>query len=117
MNNFYIKFLCVLCMPPNLFASSSSCQFVVAASGDYSIHSGDPDRLVDWEKIEQVVSVHLLGSRTCLCAYRTKYGTLGRARICFHDWCVCDLALPFRGYSAIKFLPVRYVSIHQEQVS
>ena len=117
MNNFYIKILCGTCMPSNLFTSSSSCQFVVSASGDYSIHSGDPDRLVDWDKIEQVVSVHLLSSRTCL----QNCCTLGRARICFHDWrvcvCVCDLALPFRGYSVIKFLPVRYVSIHQEQVS
>ena len=32
-----------------------SCQFVVSASGDYSIHSGDPDRLVEWDRIQQVV--------------------------------------------------------------
>lgn len=33
-----------------------SCQFVVSATGDYSLCSGDADLLVDWDKIEQVVS-------------------------------------------------------------
>lgn len=32
-----------------------SCQFVVSASGDYDVHVQDPDKLVDWECIEQVV--------------------------------------------------------------
>ena len=34
-----------------------SCQFVVSASGDYSIHSGDPDKLVEWDRIQQVVRI------------------------------------------------------------
>lgn len=33
-----------------------SCQFVVKATGDYTVQSIDPDKLVDWELIEQVVS-------------------------------------------------------------
>ncbi len=33
-----------------------SCQFVVREDGDYSIHATDPDRLVDWDLIQQVVS-------------------------------------------------------------
>ena len=49
-------------MRPQLHCISSSCQFVVSASGDYSMHSGDPDRLVDWDRIEQVVSTYHLYS-------------------------------------------------------
>ena len=33
-----------------------SCQFVVKYSGDYSVHLADPDLLVEWDLIEQVVS-------------------------------------------------------------
>ena len=32
-----------------------SCQFVVPASGDYAVNMVDPDIIVDWELIEQVV--------------------------------------------------------------
>lgn len=34
----------------------SSCQFVVTASRDYSLHLTNPDILVDWKSIEQIVS-------------------------------------------------------------
>ena len=34
----------------------NSCQFVVKYSGDYSVHLADPDLLVEWDMIEQVVS-------------------------------------------------------------
>ena len=34
-----------------------SFQFVVSDSGDYTIHAMDPDVLVEWDLIEQVVSV------------------------------------------------------------
>ena len=33
-----------------------SCQFVVKETGDYSVNAVDPDILVDWDLIEQVVS-------------------------------------------------------------
>ena len=33
-----------------------SCQFVVRDGIDYSVHAADPDTLVDWDLIEQVVS-------------------------------------------------------------
>ena len=35
----------------------NSCQFVVKYSGDYSVHLADPDLLVEWDMIEQVVSL------------------------------------------------------------
>lgn len=34
-----------------------SCQFVVTASRNYSLHLSNPDILVDWKSIEQIVSV------------------------------------------------------------
>lgn len=34
-----------------------SYQFVVKDDGDYSIHSVDPDVLVDWDAIELIVCV------------------------------------------------------------
>ena len=39
-----------------LFVPSFSCQFVVKGTGDYSVHLHDPDTLVEWDCIEQVVS-------------------------------------------------------------
>lgn len=33
----------------------NSCQFVVKYSGDYSVQLADPDLLVEWDMIEQVV--------------------------------------------------------------
>ena len=34
-----------------------SCQFVVKADGDYTVYLADPDLLVPWESIEQIVSI------------------------------------------------------------
>jgi len=39
------------------FLDLISFQFVVSDSGDYTIHAVDPDVLVEWDFIEQVVSL------------------------------------------------------------
>lgn len=44
-----------------IFLFVSSCQFVVKDTGDYAVHLMDPDVLVDWDKVEQVVSDIYLG--------------------------------------------------------
>jgi len=63
-------------MRPQLPCISSSCQFVVSASGDYSMHSGDPDRLVDWDRIEQVrLFCHQIPSCP-ICLYPPRAGKL-----------------------------------------
>ena len=41
------------------FLDPISFQFVVSDSGDYTIHAMDPDVLVEWDFIEQVVSFFL----------------------------------------------------------
>lgn len=33
-----------------------SCQFVVSANGNYTVCLNDPDVLVDWNLVEQIVS-------------------------------------------------------------
>ena len=33
-----------------------SCQFVVKEDGDYTIHNLDPDKLVEWDSVELIVS-------------------------------------------------------------
>lgn len=39
-----------------LYFSLSSCQFVVSEDQDYTVHFADPDTLVNWDFVEQVVS-------------------------------------------------------------
>ena len=38
-----------------MFPVNFSCQFVVRSRGDYSVHLVDPDVIVDWNEIEQLV--------------------------------------------------------------
>ena len=72
----------------------NSCQFVVKYSGDYSVHLADPDLLVEWDMIEQVVS--------------------------FID-ALCVLCLNFyftnRGFFVTRFHHVQFVCIPQLSVS
>ena len=69
---------------------------MVSASGDYNIHYEDPDKLVDWECIQQVVS-------QCLPHVMKSHVTL---------WSSC-----FRDYSVMKYHPAQYVSSLLEQVN
>lgn len=67
---------------------------MVSASGDYAVHFGDPDKLVEWECIEQVVS-----------ASRVFCEGVGTIVVFYSD------------YFVTRFHPVRFVSILPEQVS
>lgn len=40
----------------SVFPAVSSCQFVVSEDQDYAAHFADPDTLVNWDFVEQVVS-------------------------------------------------------------
>lgn len=42
-----------------IFYCFCSCQFVVTANSNYSLHLIDPDVLVDWKLVEQIVSYKL----------------------------------------------------------
>jgi len=64
----------------------ANCQFIVKSSGDYSIHTADPDTLVDWSQIEQV---HLKTSGTDLtsCPICLFPPTAAKISRCGHVFC------------------------------
>ena len=53
---FGLYFCCLKSYYTCFFLGLVSFQFVVSDSGDYTIHAMDPDVLVEWDFIEQVVS-------------------------------------------------------------
>ncbi|EZA53151.1 hypothetical protein DMN91_005389 [Ooceraea biroi] len=62
----------------------SSCQFVVSACGDYSLHLSDPDTLVDWKLIEQV---KFYSSEELFCPICLHAPAAGRITRCGHIYC------------------------------
>ncbi|XP_011632551.1 RING finger protein 10 [Pogonomyrmex barbatus] len=62
----------------------ASCQFVVTASRDYSLHLTNPDILVDWKLIEQVI-LHNSENLSCpICLHPPVAGKMTR---CGHVYC------------------------------
>ena len=63
----------------------ANCQFVVKSSGDYSVHLADPDTLVNWDLVEQVVLKTTASVPSCpICLYPPKAAKLTR---CGHVFC------------------------------
>lgn len=60
-----------------IFYFFDSCQFVVIEGGDYSLYWTNPDVLVDWNLVEQIVScynsliINLLITRDLATYYHT----------------------------------------------
>lgn len=67
---------------------------MVRADEDYSVYMGDPDILVDWKFIEQIVRY--------LSAVDLKYGRINNSRIC----CVF-----FSVFLHLNLLTVQYVYV------
>ncbi|XP_011863235.1 PREDICTED: RING finger protein 10 isoform X2 [Vollenhovia emeryi] len=62
----------------------ASCQFVVTASRDYSLHLTNPDILVDWKSIEQII-FHSSENLSCpICLHPPVAGKVTR---CGHVYC------------------------------
>ncbi|KAL0129286.1 hypothetical protein PUN28_004175 [Cardiocondyla obscurior] len=62
----------------------ASCQFVVTASRDYSLHLTNPDILVDWKSIEQII-LHNSENISCpICLHPPVAGKMTR---CGHVYC------------------------------
>ncbi|EGI70202.1 PREDICTED: RING finger protein 10 isoform X1 [Acromyrmex echinatior] len=62
----------------------ASCQFVVTASRDYSLHLTNPDILVDWKSIEQII-LHNSENLSCpICLHPPVAGKMTR---CGHVYC------------------------------
>ena len=63
----------------------ANCQFVVKSSGDYSVHLADPDTLVNWDLVEQVVLKTTASVPSCpICLYPPKAAKVTR---CGHVFC------------------------------
>ncbi|XP_011168526.1 RING finger protein 10 isoform X1 [Solenopsis invicta] len=62
----------------------ASCQFVVTASKDYSLHLTNPDILVDWESIEQII---LHNSENLSCPICLHPPVAGKMTCCGHVYC------------------------------
>ena len=62
----------------------ASCQFVVTTNGDYSLYLTDPDALVDWKLVEQIIihSAENLSCPICLCS-----PVAGKMTHCGHVYC------------------------------
>ena len=60
-----------------------SCQFVVKDGQDYSVHLMDPDVLVKWESVEQVVSPFL----------QNRYSFCGRCSKIWNANCLSEKGL------------------------
>ena len=49
-----------------------SCQFIVRDGADYTVHTADPDTLVSWDLIEQVVG---LPSHCLISSYASRFSS------------------------------------------
>lgn len=90
----------------------ANCQFVVKSSGDYSIHLTDPDLLVNWDLIEQVVLKTTESVPSCpICLYPPKAAKVTR---CGHVFCwPCILHYLALSDHSWRKCPICYEAIHK----
>lgn len=92
----------------------ASCQFVVTANGNYSLHLADPDVLVDWKFVEQikVYSSDNLSCPICLCA-----PIAGKMTRCGHVYCwPCILHYLSLSDKTWRQCPICYESVHKSDL-
>jgi len=90
----------------------ANCQFVVKSSGNYSAHLVDPDTLVDWDLIEQVVLKTTSDVPSCpICLYPPKAAKITR---CGHVFCwPCILHYLALSDHSWRKCPICYEAIHK----
>ena len=133
-------FLVILNLPPFRVPTSTSCQFVVKDGGNYVVHAADPDLLVDWKDVQQVVR-QSLGLVMCTTLNTTHMLSLPLSRpssFCpsllpsFLPSSPLSFSLSFlppfspslrpsllslcRGYFVMRYRLVQYVCTHPQQV-
>jgi len=89
----------------------ANCQFVVQRGPDYSVHSADPDLLVDWDWIEQIcVSSHEVPSCP-ICLYPPVAAKMTR---CGHIYCwSCMLHYLALSDKTWRKCPICYEAVHK----
>lgn len=90
----------------------ANCQFVVKADGDYTIHLTEPDVIVQWEQIEQIVLKTTSTVPSCpICLYPPKAAKITR---CGHVFCwPCILHYLSLSDHAWRKCPICYEAIHR----
>ncbi|XP_043250349.1 RING finger protein 10 [Colletes gigas] len=92
----------------------ASCQFVVTANGNYSLHLTDPDALVDWKLVEQIKihSSESLSCPICLCS-----PVAGKMTRCGHVYCwPCILHYLSLSDKSWRKCPICYESIQKSDL-
>lgn len=92
----------------------ANCQFVVKEGEDYSVHMVDPDRLVDWSKIEEI-HIETLEPISCpICLYEP---TCGKMTKCGHIYCwSCILHYLSLSDKTWRKCPICYESIYKQDL-
>jgi len=93
----------------------ANCQFIVKDTGDYSLHTADPDTLVDWDYIEYV-RIFMHEVPCCpICLYPPRAAKLTR---CGHIYCwPCILHyLSLREEKTWMKCPICYEALHEKDL-
>ena len=86
---------------------------MVKSSGDYAVHLADPDTLVNWDLIEQVVLKTTETVPSCpICLYAPKAAKITR---CGHVFCwPCILHYLALSDHAWRKCPICFEAIHKQ---
>ncbi|XP_064612555.1 E3 ubiquitin-protein ligase RNF10-like [Liolophura sinensis] len=89
----------------------ANCQFIVREGEDYSVHSADPDKLVDWDLVEQVRVCSSELPSCPICLYPPVAAKITR---CGHIYCsACMLHYLALGEKNWRKCPICYEAIHK----
>eukprot|EP00058_Branchiostoma_floridae_P024095 XP_002609585.1 hypothetical protein BRAFLDRAFT_115063 [Branchiostoma floridae] len=92
----------------------SNCQFVVRDTGDYTVHSADPDTLVDWDSIEQV---RLFSNEVPSCPICLYPPTAAKITRCGHIYCwPCILHYLALSDKSWRKCPICYDAVHKKDL-
>lgn len=89
-------------------------QFVVKDDGDYSIHSVDPDVLVDWDAIELI---RVFGHEVTSCPICLEQPIAAKMTRCGHIYCwPCILHYLALGDQTWRKCPICYEAVHEKDL-
>ncbi|XP_048748109.2 RING finger protein 10-like isoform X2 [Ostrea edulis] len=89
-------------------------QFIVKDDGDYSLHSVDPDVLVDWDAIELI---RVFGQEVSSCPICLEQPTAAKMTRCGHIYCwPCILHYLALGEQTWRKCPICYEAVHEQDL-
>lgn len=92
----------------------ANCQFVVLDGDDYSVYNGDPDLLVDWQKVEEVY-LHVSEAPACpICLHPP---TAAQVTRCGHIYCYpCVLHYLALSDKKWRSCPICFESVSKDEL-